>query len=90
MHAKRAKFWGLVLFASIAFCFIHKAVAEEKSILEGANVVGTDLMTIFYDTNCLISDAFASFVNIEAGAETSYVVELAESYTINTVYVSNW
>ena len=45
MHAKRAKFWGLVLFASIAFCFIHKAVAEEKSILEGANVVGTDLMT---------------------------------------------
>ena len=61
MRAKRAEFKELVLLAFFAFSSVPWAVAEEKSILEGANVIGTDLYTKFYEHNSLISDSFGSF-----------------------------
>ena len=45
MRGKQAKLGALNLLACAAFFIILRAVAEEKSVLEGANVVGTGVYT---------------------------------------------
>ena len=62
MHTKRARDRILLVLGCIFLCNIQWSVAEERSILEGANVVGNNLAYWPYKSdNPLISESFGAF-----------------------------
>ena len=91
MNSSREKWWAQVLLAYAVSSVIPEVVAEEKSILEGADVIGNNVATRFYEHNSLISDSFGSFGNIEdltVSTSREFIIELPRTETIKVVYLS--